>query len=255
MSGTLTDNALHFPDVRYFSDGAVLTGGPDCPDNEPIQDLADRTAYLKALVDALSGSSGTFQTEAEVDAAIAAAISALINTAPATLDTLNELASALGNDPNFAATLTASLALKANIASPTLTGVPAAPTAAPGSNTTQIATTAFVAAALAALSGSGLGYSQVWTNVSGSRVAGTTYQNTTGKPIVVDVESSATYGSTTNVQLSVFVSDDGGSTWDEFATNIVVGTSAVWSRSVIVPNGHHYKFTHSGTAHKVRELR
>jgi hypothetical protein len=34
--------------------------------------------------------------------------------------------------------------LKANIASPTLTGTPAAPTAAPGTNTTQIATTAFV---------------------------------------------------------------------------------------------------------------
>jgi hypothetical protein len=34
--------------------------------------------------------------------------------------------------------------LKANIAGPTFTGVPAAPTAAPGTNTTQIATTAYV---------------------------------------------------------------------------------------------------------------
>lgn len=42
------------------------------------------------------------------------------------------------------------LALKANIASPTFTGVPAAPTAAPGTNTTQLATTAFVTAAVAA---------------------------------------------------------------------------------------------------------
>jgi hypothetical protein len=40
--------------------------------------------------------------------------------------------------------------LKANIASPTLTGVPAAPTATPGTNTTQIATTAY-ADAIAAL--------------------------------------------------------------------------------------------------------
>lgn len=39
---------------------------------------------------------------------------------------------------------TASVALKANIASPTLTGTPAAPTAAAATNTTQIATTAFV---------------------------------------------------------------------------------------------------------------
>jgi len=40
------------------------------------------------------------------------------------------------------------LALKAPLASPTLTGTPAAPTAAPGTNTTQVATTAFVAAAV-----------------------------------------------------------------------------------------------------------
>lgn len=43
----------------------------------------------------------------------------------------------------------AALDLKANIASPTLTGIPAAPTAAPGTNTTQLATTAFVDAAAA----------------------------------------------------------------------------------------------------------
>lgn len=43
--------------------------------------------------------------------------------------------------------LVADLALKAPLASPALTGTPTAPTAAPGTNTTQIATTAFVAAA------------------------------------------------------------------------------------------------------------
>jgi hypothetical protein len=41
------------------------------------------------------------------------------------------------------------LNLKANLASPTFTGVPVAPTATAGTNTTQIATTAFVAAAVA----------------------------------------------------------------------------------------------------------
>lgn len=41
--------------------------------------------------------------------------------------------------------------LKANLASPTFTGVPAAPTASPGTNTTQLATAAFVAAAAALL--------------------------------------------------------------------------------------------------------
>lgn len=45
------------------------------------------------------------------------------------------------------------LAAKADLASPTLTGTPAAPTAASGTNTTQIATTAFVTAAVPDISG------------------------------------------------------------------------------------------------------
>lgn len=49
--------------------------------------------------------------------------------------------------------LVSDLAAKAPLASPTLTGTPAAPTAAPGTNTTQIATTAFVTAAVAAAGG------------------------------------------------------------------------------------------------------
>jgi hypothetical protein len=42
---------------------------------------------------------------------------------------------------------------KADIASPTFTGIPAAPTAAGGTNTTQLATTAFVTAAVPDISG------------------------------------------------------------------------------------------------------
>lgn len=44
--------------------------------------------------------------------------------------------------------LTTDLAAKAPLASPTFTGTPAAPTAAAGTNTTQVATTAFVQAAV-----------------------------------------------------------------------------------------------------------
>jgi hypothetical protein len=50
------------------------------------------------------------------------AVSNLINSAPAALDTLNELATALGNDANFATSVTNSLALKAPLANPTFTG-------------------------------------------------------------------------------------------------------------------------------------
>jgi hypothetical protein len=47
--------------------------------------------------------------------------------------------------------LAGAISSKADIASPTFTGTPAAPTATAGSNTTQIATTAFVTAALQAV--------------------------------------------------------------------------------------------------------
>ena len=48
-----------------------------------------------------------------VDTEITDAIAALVDTAPGTLDTLNEIAAALGDDPNFATTITASIAAKA----------------------------------------------------------------------------------------------------------------------------------------------
>jgi len=44
---------------------------------------------------------------------ITSAVAALVAAAPTTLDTLNELAAALGNDPNFATTIVAALATKA----------------------------------------------------------------------------------------------------------------------------------------------
>ncbi|EOB8605100.1 phage tail protein, partial [Escherichia coli] len=74
--------------------------------------------------------------------------------APGTLDTLKEIAAAINNDPNYSTTINNALALKAPLASPALTGVPTAPTAAQGTNNTQIATTAYVRAAISALVGS-----------------------------------------------------------------------------------------------------
>lgn len=90
-------------------------------------------------------------TQLATTAFVKAAITALIDSSPAAMDTLNELAAALGNDPNFATTMTNLLAAKAPLASPAMTGTPTAPTAAQTVNNTQIATTAFVKAALAAL--------------------------------------------------------------------------------------------------------
>ncbi|MDD5688486.1 MAG: hypothetical protein PHE88_11725 [Elusimicrobia bacterium] len=46
---------------------------------------------------------------------------------------------------------------------------------------------------------SSLGYGQTWQNVTGSRVVGTTYYNTTGKPIYVIATSTAAFGLTFSV--------------------------------------------------------
>jgi hypothetical protein len=72
-----------------------------------------------AIVD--TGTSGvSVWSSSKTDTAINAAVSALVATAPTTLDTLNELAAALADDPNFATTITNALALKAPLTSPTL---------------------------------------------------------------------------------------------------------------------------------------
>lgn len=53
-----------------------------------------------------------YMTSTEGDAKIAIAVATLVNSSPLALDTLAELAAALGNDANFAATITNSLAGK-----------------------------------------------------------------------------------------------------------------------------------------------
>ena len=60
----------------------------------------------------------SYATESYVDTEVAG----LVASAPTTLDTLNELAAALGDDPNFATTTANSIGLKAPLASPSFTG-------------------------------------------------------------------------------------------------------------------------------------
>ncbi|EHB6911008.1 phage tail protein [Escherichia coli] len=100
---------------------------------------------------------GNNTTQIATTAFVQAAITALINGAPATLDTLKEIAAAINNDPKFSTTINNALALKAPLSSPALTGTPTAPTAAQSVNNTQIATTAFVKSAIAAMVGSAPG--------------------------------------------------------------------------------------------------
>jgi hypothetical protein len=81
----------------------------------------DNTAdSAKPVSTAQATAIATAKSEAIADAT--AQVNAVIASAPAALNTLDELAAALGDDANFASTVTTGLAAKAPIASPTFTG-------------------------------------------------------------------------------------------------------------------------------------
>ena len=137
------------------ADAAIAAVQADVDQNEADADAA--IAAVQADVD---------QNEADADAAIAAvqadvdanetAANAAIAAVQADVDQ-NEadadaaIAAVQADVDQNEADADAAIALKADIASPTFTGTPAAPTAGSGTNTTQLATTAFVTAAVADL--------------------------------------------------------------------------------------------------------
>jgi hypothetical protein len=77
---------------------------------------------LTGVPTAPTATAGTNTTQVATTAFVGTAVSNLVASAPAALDTLNELAAALGNDSSFATTVSNSIGLKAPIASPTFTG-------------------------------------------------------------------------------------------------------------------------------------
>jgi hypothetical protein len=151
---TLPETATWEDGIYQLETTDPVQGGLDGIDNVQGKQLANRTAYLKQQVDTANTGLANHISEADPHPQYTTAeeletrIAALVASSPAALDTLNELATALGNDPNFATTITNSLATKAPLASPALTGTPTAPTAVPSTNNTQVATTAMVHSAI-----------------------------------------------------------------------------------------------------------
>lgn len=80
----------------------------------PVQSVAGRTGAVTLAVADVSGAASTTY----VDTAVAN----LVASAPAALNTLNELATALGNDANFSTTVTNSIATKLSLSGGTMTG-------------------------------------------------------------------------------------------------------------------------------------
>jgi len=96
----ITENAVDYgewtDEVYLIDQDDPLEGGESGVDNRPHKNLAARTQWLRTKV-------------AELDAAITDKIADLVDSSPGTLDTLNELAAAINDDENFAATIAARL--------------------------------------------------------------------------------------------------------------------------------------------------
>jgi len=112
LSNTLTNPTTGYVaigDVGQADGVASLDSNGKIPDSE-IPDTIARDSEIPSL----SG----YATETYVTTAI----SNLVDAAPTTLNTLNELAAALGDDANYASTISTALGLKAPLANPTFTG-------------------------------------------------------------------------------------------------------------------------------------
>ena len=115
VTKTFVDGLLVDADTLDGQHGSYYTGYTDT--QIPAVVIKTFVDDLNVDADTLDGQHGSYYT-GYTDTAIAN----LVDTAPATLDTLNELAAALGDDPNFATTVTNNIATKVSKAGDTMTG-------------------------------------------------------------------------------------------------------------------------------------
>ena len=126
------DGKVDAAEVADAAPWAGITGKPTsftpASHSHPVSQVTGLQAALNAKAalaspvltgtpTAPTAASGTNTTQLATTAFVAVAISALIDAAPGAMDTLNELAAALGDDPNFATTVTNALAGKLATAS------------------------------------------------------------------------------------------------------------------------------------------
>ena len=97
--------------------------GVDIANRDTLFDgLTSSSGVLKNGVTATTQGQSSNNAKVATTAFVHTAVANLVDSAPGTLDTLNELAAALGDDANYATTTANSIATKAPLASPTFTG-------------------------------------------------------------------------------------------------------------------------------------
>ena len=116
----VSGNRIEIIALNVFSIANVYTTTE--VDNLLVSKAALSSPTFTGTPAAPTASAGTNTTQIATTAFVRTEVSNLIASAPAALDTLDELAAALGDDASFATTVTNSLAAKAPIASPTFTG-------------------------------------------------------------------------------------------------------------------------------------
>lgn len=137
LPATPANSAMYFvPTATTGTAKAYITSSAGVP-----WEIAPLTSGAPPLVSSAVSLAGTSDNYARADHSHG--IGVIPSTATCSTQAAGNSTSALAST----AFVTAADNLKANLASPTFTGVPAAPTAAAGTNTTQLATTAFVTAA------------------------------------------------------------------------------------------------------------
>jgi len=138
----------------------TFTGTVTIPAGASISGFAPLASpALTGTPTAPTAAAGTSTTQVATTAFVGTAVSNLVASAPAALDTLNELATALGNDASFSTTITNALAAKAPLASPTFTGTVTIPAGASISGFAPLASPTFTGTntvAALTVSGSGL---------------------------------------------------------------------------------------------------
>ena len=100
---------MPIPDTVALGDSGHIQDHNDI--SGVLTDHNNRIGYLETDFNLLPAAS-EIATESYVDSSVSTAVANLINSAPGTLDTLNELAEALGDDANFSTTITNSLSGK-----------------------------------------------------------------------------------------------------------------------------------------------